>query len=100
MFPSNTNRPRTNAACRLAGLLLAAGFLSVGLAGPASAQNDRGQGPPGRYERSYRRDPPRDRGHDDRGPNVYDSAPPIVYAPPAYYQQPGPVLLLNIPLFR
>ena len=91
--------PRTTMLLLATGIS-AAGMLAAGWAVPARAENGHGAGPPGRYERSYRRDaPPYRRGY-DHGPNFYDSAPPVIYAPPAYYVQPGPVLMLNIPLFR
>ena len=32
--------------------------------------------------------------------NGYYSAPPIIYTPPGYYQQPGASLNFNFPLFR
>jgi hypothetical protein len=100
MFHPIASRVRAATTPRVAVLLLASGILAAGFAAPSQAQEDRGRGPPQRYERSYRRDAPRDYGHSDRGPTFYDSAPPVIYAPPAYYEQPGPVLMLNIPLFR
>jgi len=33
-----------------------------------------------------------------RQPDVYYTAPPVVYQPPGYYQQSGPSLNLNFPL--
>jgi Ni/Co efflux regulator RcnB len=39
-----------------------------------------------RYNRYYRQ------------PDVYYTAPPVVYQPPGYYQQSGPSLNLNFPL--
>jgi hypothetical protein len=99
MFHPIASRVRAVTTPRVAVLVLASGILAAGFASPSQAQNDRGRGPPQKYERSYRRDAPRNYGY-DHGPNFYDSAPPVIYAPPAYYQQPGPVLMLNIPLFR
>jgi hypothetical protein len=100
MFHPTISRARAVTTPRVAVLLLASGILAAGFAVPSQAQSDHGHGPPQQYERNYRRDAPRDYHHDDRGPTFYDSAPPVVYAPAPYYAQPGPVLLLNIPLFR
>lgn len=36
----------------------------------------------------------------DRRPSVYYSAPPVVYAPPAYYRQPAASLNFSFPFFR
>lgn len=44
------------------------------------------------------RAPPRHDSYDQR-PGMYYSAPPVVYQPPVYYQQPGPVVSLTIPFF-
>ena len=35
-----------------------------------------------------------------RQPNVYYTAPPVIYPPAGYYQQPGVSLNFNIPLIR
>jgi hypothetical protein len=32
-----------------------------------------------------------------RQPDVYYTAPPVVYPPPGYYQQPGPSFTFSIP---
>jgi len=37
---------------------------------------------------------------DDRRPDVYYSAPPIVYQPPIAYQQPGASLNFIFPFYR
>lgn len=72
--------------CGLAGAIL------VGpLATPAQA-DEHGRGYGGRQEHrhyEYR-----------QRPEVYYGPPPIVYAPPGYYQQPGVSLNFGIPLFR
>ncbi len=41
-----------------------------------------------RYDDRYRR------------PDVYYTAPPVVYAPPGYYQQQGPTVIFSFPLLN
>lgn len=101
--------PGRSAIRRLPALRLAAlaGLTAATLAGPlassAWADNDHDrrnephrQSEPHRQQ-AHRQEPPHYGGYDHR-PDVYYSAPPVVYEPPVY-QQPGPVLSLTIPFF-
>ena len=63
--------------------------------------NDHGRGNQARHgpQRGHPVERYRNGGY-NRGPDVYDTAPPVVYLPPNYYQQPAVSLNLIIPLFR
>lgn len=92
---------------------LAAAALSGTLASPAYADNDDGHG-----NQNKQRNEPRQRQQahqqnwqqahgqeqhryydNDRQPDVYYTAPPVIYPPPGYYQQPGASLTLSVPFF-
>jgi hypothetical protein len=94
---------------------LAAATLSGMLAGPAHAESDQSQsdnqnrrGNEGRQQgrqqgrqpvvqREHRQYQHRDNGY-YRGPDVYDSAPPVIYQQPGYYEQPRATLNFIFPL--
>ncbi len=85
-------------ARRLAAILGVAAATLVGpLAWPAQADNNHDRRNEPRQRQVHRQEPRRGASYDHR-PDVYYSAPPVVYEPPAY-QQPGPGLSLTIPFF-
>jgi hypothetical protein len=57
--------------------------------------NGAGRGP----QRGHPQQQHRNGGY-NREPDMYYTAPPVVYLPPTYYQQPGASLSIVIPLFR
>ncbi len=88
---------------------LAVAALSGTLACPAYADNDHGNGQgngnkhwnePRRENWQRTRWQEQHRSYDNyRQPDVYYTAPPVIYPPPGYYQQAGPSLNFNIPFF-
>lgn len=99
---------RTDHRTPWAGLFLGLGvaILAAGLAGPAQA-DDRDHGnynggrdqphrppPPPHVVQHDQRRPPHPYDDRDRGPDMYYSAPPVIYQPP------GPSLSIILPLYR
>jgi hypothetical protein len=86
---------------------LAAAAFSGTLACPAYADNDHGKGHGNWNKRwnesrqeNWQRTHWREQHRSYRQPDLYYTAPPVVYSPPGYYQQqPGPLLNLSIPFF-
>ena len=82
-------------------VVLVAGTLIAGLgyASPAFAE---GQNEPRFERRGSWQERSRENEHwrYKHRSNGYYSAPPIIYAPPQYYQQPGASLNFSFPLFR
>ena len=90
---------------------LAAATLTGMLAGPAHAENEQAQSPsqnhrgndwrqqgrPHAVQREHWQDQHWNNGT-YRGPDVYYSAPPVIYQPPRYYEQPGATLNFVFPL--
>jgi hypothetical protein len=105
-----TNRIRVRTAPRLAVFfVLAAATLSGMLATPAFADNDYDNRNNGwnqsRQQQARQRAWQQERWREAhrynryyRQPDVYYTAPPVVYQPPGYYQQSGPSINLNFPL--
>lgn len=94
---------------RLAAVLsLAAAFVIGTIAVPAHA-DDHGRGKGHGAQRGSEGQQFADRDHREGGHRHYEqrggrdyyySAPPVVYAPPGYYQQPGATLYYSFPLYR
>ena len=90
------------------GIALCAGLTVVSLAGAAQADPPEGRG----YKKNGQHRP-QERGYqpqrwqqaqhyDDRyrRPDIYYTAPPVVYVPPGYYQPQGPTVIFSIPFLN
>lgn len=77
--------------------------MAVTSAAHAAGRDDHGRSRP-EVQRQVRPDDHSWQAHrydsDDRRPDVYYSAPPIVYEPPVAYQQPGASLSFIFPFYR
>ncbi len=99
-----TSRIRAPLAASALCLTLALGLVSAAIvmtdATPAHAQYQ-GRGDYNRHREGHR-PPPRQYQYDwrSRQPDMYYGAPPIIYAPPGYYQQPGATLSFSFPFYR
>lgn len=107
-----TDGPRVSPLRLVVFLGLAAGVLTGAFALPAQAAstaatgNSEARQAPASYQlfaqNRYRERGPVREGYRDGyyrgGPSYYYTAPPVIYVPPRYYQEPAPLFDLTIPL--